>query len=163
MKALLIAVCVGLAAATVAKAELGPAPTWELNDLQGEPHRLEDWQGKWKLLKLGRTDCPNCAVELEELAKIEDRLKQLGVEVIDIYLREDRYTVKKYWQKKDIGFRPIVLYDWKGGLLRSYGVTFIPRLYLVNQGGVIVWEGGYTSGPELLKIVEARVRPAEKP
>jgi hypothetical protein len=102
-------------------------------------------------------------VELEELAKIEERLKQLGVEVIDIYLREDRYAVKKYWNKKDLAYRPTVLYDWKGGLLRSYGVSIIPRLFLVNQAGEIVWEGGYTPGPALLAVLEERVNPPAKP
>jgi len=163
MKALTLAVFSALAFANLATAELGPAPTWELNDLEGEPHRLEDWRGKWALLKLGRTDCPNCSVELEELAKIEGRLAQLGVEVIDIYLREDRYAVNKYWKKKELAYRPTVLYDWKGGLLRSYGVSIIPRLFLVNQAGEIVWEGGYTPGPELLAVVEARVLPPAKP
>ena len=80
-----------------------PAPSWELNDLSGQAHRLEDWRGRWVLIKLGTTVCPNCALELEELGKIQDRVHALGVEVIAIYLREDRYTVKKYWKKKGGG------------------------------------------------------------
>jgi alkyl hydroperoxide reductase subunit AhpC len=162
MRVFVLAVLAGLALANLAAAELGPAPAWELNDLQGEPHRLEEWRGKWALLKLGRTDCPNCALEIHELAKIKDRLGEMGVDVIDIYLREDRYNVKKYWQKKDSDYQPTVLYDWKGGLIRSYGVSIIPRLFLVDKDGVIVWEGGYTPAPELLAILESHIQPAAK-
>jgi len=163
MKAIALAVLAGLAVTNLALAEPRPAPAWELNDLEGEPHRLEEWRGKWVLMKLGTTVCPNCAMEVEELAKIEGQLAQLGVEVLDIYLREDRYTVKKYWKKKELGYQPTVLYDWKGGLIRSYGVSIIPHLFLVNPNGEIAWDGGYTAGPELLSIVQARLSAAQKP
>jgi peroxiredoxin len=138
-----------------AAAAPGPAPGWELNDLAGVPHRLEDWRGRWVLLKLGTTTCPNCALELEELGKVQDRVQELGVEVIAIYLREDRYTVKKYWKKKgEEAYRPVVLYDHRGTLIRDYGVSVIPQLVLVDPEGRQAWRGWYTPGPQLLEILE---------
>ena len=135
-----------------------PAPSWELNDLSGEAHRLEDWRGRWVLLKLGTTICPNCALQLEELGKIQNRVQALGVEVIAIYLREDRYTVKKYWKKKgEEAYRPIVLYDWRGYVIRDYGLSVIPQLVLVDPEGQKVWQGWYTPGPTLLEVLENHV------
>lgn len=160
MRALVCALAFGLAA--VASAELGPAPSWELNDLEGQPRKLEEWRGRWVLLKLGTTQCPNCALELEELARIEGDLKVLGVEVLDIYLREDRYAVKKYWAKKTTPYRPTVLYDYRGGLVRSYGVSMIPHLFLVDPKGDIVWEARYTPAPALLAALQERVGAAPR-
>jgi peroxiredoxin len=132
-----------------------PAPAWELNDLSGEPHRLEDWRGQWVLLKLGRTVCTNCTLELAELGEIQDSVRALGVEVIDIYLREDRYTVKKYWKKKgEEAYRPIVLYDHRDSVIRDYGVSIIPQLILVDPEGQMVWQALYMPGPELLEVLE---------
>ena len=134
------------------------APGWELNDLSGKAHRLEDWRGRWVLLKLGTTTCPNCALELKELGAVRDRVEALGVEVIAIYLREDRYTVKKYWKKKaEDDYRPIILYDYRGYLIRDYGVSIIPQLVLVDPEGRKVWQGLYTPGPKLVEILEAHV------
>lgn len=147
------------ASAAQARAEPVPAPSWELLDLEGRPRALEDWRGRWVLLKLGTTVCPNCAQELEELADIEDDLRELGVEVVAIYLGEDRRTVRRYWAKKTTAYQPVILHDPRGGLVRSYGVSVIPRLFLVDPQGRIVWEAGYTRGPELLNVVEEHLAP----
>jgi peroxiredoxin len=156
----LLGVLTLLAAGSLAPAAETLAPPWELNDLEGQPHRLEEWRGKWVLLKLGTTKCPNCALELEELGKVHGRLDTLGVEVLDIYLREDRYTVKKYWKKKGEGtYRPLVLYDHRGDLIRDYGVSVIPQLVLVSPSGAMVWKAWYTPGEELLKIISSHVPP----
>ena len=146
------AVLAGLPAG--ARAESLPAPSWELNDLEGRPRALEEWRGRWVLLKLGTTVCPNCAQELQELAGIEDGLRELGVEVVAIYLGEDRRTVQRYWAKKKAPYRPVILYDPRGALVRSYGVSVIPRLFLLDPEGRIVWDAGYTRGPELLRVAE---------
>jgi len=133
------------------------APSWELNDLEGTPHRLEDWRGKWILLKFGTTQCPNCALQMQEFADVEKDLAGLGVEVLDIYLREDRYTVNKYWKKKGFTFRPIILYDHRGELIRDYGISIIPHLFLVDPEGRIAWEGRFMPGPALLAELQQRV------
>lgn len=160
MKFSVILMCSLLLAVPFSVAGTAPetAPGWELNDLSGKAHRLEDWRGRWVLLKLGTTTCPNCALELKELGKVQDRVRALGVEVIAIYLGEDRYTVNKYWKKKgQEAYRPIVLYDYRGYLIRDYGVSIIPQLVLVDPAGRKVWQGLYTPGPELVEILEAHV------
>jgi len=157
MRTLFCALALVLASVGAGSAELGPAPSWELNDLEGQPRRLEEWRGRWVLLKLGTTQCPNCTQELEELAGIEGDLTELGVEVLDIYLREDRYTVQKYWKKKTTAYRPTILYDYRGGLVRLYGVSMIPHLFLVNPEGRIVWEARYTPAPALLAALREQV------
>ncbi|GAB4256191.1 MAG: hypothetical protein Kow0092_02050 [Deferrisomatales bacterium] len=129
------------------------APSWELKDLDGNLHRLEDWRGKWVLLKLGTTTCPACAEQLMEFDAHRDELDRLGVEVVDIYLREDRYSVRKYWERKALAFRPVILYDWKGSLLREYRVSLIPQLVLVDPEGAMVWTARYTEGSELVTVL----------
>lgn len=148
-----------LAGATAAAATLvgRPAPGWALNDLGGSPRRLEEWRGQWVLLKLGRTVCPDCAREFSELEKVRNRIETLGVQVLDIFLYEDRYTVKKYIEKTIRNFRPTVLYDWTSRTTRDYGVSIIPHLVLVDPAGIIVWESNYLNGPKLAESLETHV------
>lgn len=148
-----------LAVAMIALAQAGEshpqAPTWELKDLEGNDHRLEDWRGKWVLLKLGTTMCPSCSDQLVQLDVHKDRIREMGVEILDIYLREDRYSVKKYWKKKkNLSFRPTILYDWKGALVRPYKVSLLPQLVLVDPEGSMVWTAFYTEGADLVAVLE---------
>jgi peroxiredoxin len=147
-----------VASAAWSGAALPPAPAWQLNDMNGGERRLEEWRGKWILMKFGTTHCPNCSIELEEMAKIKDQIQALGVEVLDIYLRERKYNVKKYLEKLNVDFKPTVLYDWRGTLITDYGVSIIPHLVLVDPKGDIAWQGEYTPADELLKLMEAKVR-----
>ncbi len=134
------------------------APSWELDDLDGRTRRLEEWRGKWVLLKLGTTHCPNCSVELEEMAKVKDQLQGLGVEILDIYLRENKRSVTKYLEKTGVDLQRTILYDWRGRLVTDYGVSIIPHLVLVDPGGAITWQGEFTPGEELLKLLESQIR-----
>ncbi len=134
------------------------APEWELNDLDGQPRRLEEWRGEWVLLKLGATWCRDCAQQLVELGKVRDELDAMGVEVLDIFLREDRYTVNKYWRKKSTDvYKPTILYDYRGKLVRDYAVMAIPQLILVDREGMIAWRGPYTPGPELVEVLKRHI------
>ena len=135
-----------------------PAPTWELYDLNGTERRLEEWRGKWILMKLGTTHCPNCSAELEEMAKIKDQIQALGVQVLDIYLREKKWNIQRYLEKVNVDFKPTVLYDSRGSLISDYGVSIIPHLVLVDPEGDIAWQGEFTPADELLKVMEAKIR-----
>jgi peroxiredoxin len=141
-------------------ASASPAPVWELSDLEGETRSLDEWRGKWVLMKMGTTHCPNCAAEMEELAKIEDQIRALGVEVLDIYVREKRRSVKRYLKKHQFAFQGTVLYDWKGDLVGDYGLSIIPHLVLVDPEGRITWEAQFTPADELLRAIEAQIQPA---
>ncbi|MHB8767087.1 MAG: peroxiredoxin family protein [Deferrisomatales bacterium] len=134
-----------------------PAPPWELADLQGATHRLADWRGRWVLLKLGTTQCANCALELEEMAKVSARIAAAGVEVVDVYLRESPKAVGKYLEQKRFAFRPLALCDTRGDLIRPYRVALIPHLVLVDPEGGVAWQGFFTPGHELAAILEAQV------
>jgi len=133
------------------------APAWELNDLQGEPHKLEEWRGKWVLLKFGRTDCPNCATQWEEFGKAAADLQKYGVGVLDIFVREERQDVKKHVAKKTYPFQPVTLYDWKGETIRDYAFSILPHLVLVNPEGKIAWQGGFTTAPDLSKLLASNI------
>lgn len=135
-----------------------PAPSWELDELDGGTRRLEEWRGKWVLLKLGRTDCPNCSIELQEMFRIREVFERLGVEILDVYLREKSDRVKKYLGKLGIELRRTVLYDWRGSLVSSYGVSIIPHLLLLDPNGEIKWQGEFTQAEELSKLLMSHVQ-----
>ena len=163
MRSLYLAGILMLCLTTAVAAAPVPAPTWELNDLEGNTHKMEEWRGQWVLIKLGRTDCPVCAVQWEELGKTLEDLRKRKVSVLDIYVKEDKYAVKKHLAKKTLPFEPVVLYDWKGALVRTYGLTIIPHLVLVDPEGNVAWRGGFTEAPELTKLLSSKIDGYKKP
>ena len=154
--AALLALLLVFAAAQTAS----PAPTTVLTDLEGGVHRLGEWRGRWVLLKLGTTQCPNCAAQMAEIAAVEDRFQALGVVVLDVYLRETPPAVTRYWAKKNFPFRPTVLCDTEGELVRWYAVSIIPHLVLLDPDGNSVWSGRFTEAP-VLRHFTARLAPVE--
>lgn len=155
--AIIIALLSACLLSTAAFAAYEPAPGWELSDLEGQNHKLSDWRGKWVLLKLGTTTCPNCTILLEQLTEKQDELRSLGVELVDIYLRDRRYAVKKYVDKHADALPRTILYDWKGSLVQKYGVSIIPHVVLIDPEGNIRWEGRMTPADEVLAVLRDTV------
>jgi peroxiredoxin len=138
-------------------ADLPAAPSWQLTDLDGKVRRLEEWRGKWVLLKLGRTDCPHCAVQWEEFGKAAADFQRTGVTIVDIYMREEKRTLQEYLAKKKLVPEPVILLDRAGDLLPSYRFSVIPHLVLVDPEGRVAWKGGLTQAPELSRVLIAKV------
>ena len=52
-----------------------PAPSLDLRDLQGAPHKLEEYRGKPVVLNFWATWCVPCAAEMPLLNEMQDRYK----------------------------------------------------------------------------------------
>ena len=89
MKAALVAMLILVFGATVAAAD--PVSEFSLPDLDGKPHTLAPYRGKWIIINYWATDCPPCLKEIPELERFHQRHKDkdavvLGVNYEDIKL-----------------------------------------------------------------------------
>lgn len=136
-----------LLAALLVSAMAPAADDFTLPDLDGRPHSLSDYRGKWVLVNYWATWCPPCLEELPELevfhSGADGRAVVLGVNMESITLAELRPFVEQQFLSYPIlvaGERPP-----RDKLLGP--IDGLPTSYLVAPTGEVVARqvGGITA------------------
>ncbi len=89
--------------------EMGPAPALTLNDLNGEPVSLSDYEGKIVLLNLWGTWCPNCVGEIPKLIELNQRYSEQGFVVLGVAIDEEGKEVVATTAKALVIDYPVLL------------------------------------------------------
>ena len=110
------------------------APSFLLNDIDGNPKKLTDYTGKVVLVHFWATWCIPCKDELPTIKILREKFKDRGFEVIAI-AGDSKNAVTPF--AKDYGIKFPVLIDQYGSALRSYRVRAFPASYLVGKTGRI--------------------------
>ncbi|MEZ5084989.1 MAG: TlpA disulfide reductase family protein [Tessaracoccus sp.] len=106
------------------------APDFRALDIAGEPVRLEDYRGAPVWLFIQATWCSSCRAELPDVEASLDR-----VEVISIYMREDRDIVNDYVQRLGLQMRSVP--DPIGEISLAYLTTSVPTHFFIDAEGDI--------------------------
>lgn len=109
----------------------GPAPGFKALDIEGEPVSLEAYRGKPVWLLFQATWCSICRAELPDVEAASER-----VDVVAIYLREDRRLVADYAERLGLTIRSVP--DPIGEISLSYLATSVPTHYFIDAEGTIV-------------------------
>ncbi len=113
------------------------APGYELPDLEGRNHRLEDLRGRIVLLNFWATWCGPCREELPALDQLASRHAEDGLVVVGISLdRAGREAVAGFLEGRGIGF-PVLL-DPNSEVGDRYGVRFYPTSVVIDRQGRLV-------------------------
>lgn len=129
-----------------------PAPTFVLKDINGTEVFLRDYCGDlrqpWKnqtrhlvILSFFATWCQPCMKEIPQLQEISKEFRRQNLKIFLINLKEDLAPVRKFCYEKKIHL-PVLL-DKYGVVAGKYQVTSLPRLFVINREGKIIW---YTTG-----------------
>jgi peroxiredoxin len=140
----------GLPAAT-------PAPEFELPDLAGERHKLQDFRGRKLLLVFFNPGCGYCTKMAPELAALPvDGANGHAVPLVITTgtVEANRQVVEEH------KLRCPVLLDAKGEIGPRYRMTGTPTGYLIDEQGVIASPLAVGS-VELLALLEADAEPAK--
>jgi thiol-disulfide isomerase/thioredoxin len=117
-----------------------PAPAFVLpvihNGERGARLALGDLAGQPVLLDFWATWCGPCAAQTPILDRLAQRYEARGLRVVGVNVSDDDpAAAKRYATKKSLSY-PIVV-DPDGSVQRSYGVTKLPTLVLVDKQGRI--------------------------
>jgi peroxiredoxin len=136
-------------------AELGQlAPDFALPDQAGRTVRLSDYRGKVVVLEWFDPECPHVkhcheSGSLKELgnAAVRDGVVWLAVNSV----RPDRggaSLARNQAAREEWTMRYPVLFDASGDVARDWRVATTPQLFVVDAGGVLVYQGAIDNAQE---------------
>jgi cytochrome c biogenesis protein CcmG/thiol:disulfide interchange protein DsbE len=122
-----------------------PAPALRL-PLLNEPAVMldaaETFRGRWYLLNVWGTWCPECRYELKALTEISQRYQ---IPVLGMDWKDDDAAAREWLQQLGNPYEQVVT-DHEGRTAIAWGVYGAPETYLINPAGIIVHKkvGGLT-------------------
>lgn len=143
------------AKAQVTKATLGaPAPDFTLKDVEGREHTLSAHRGKIVVLEWYNPDCPF----VKQAHEADGALRTLGNAQQDagvVWLAINSGAPGKQGNGKErnrasadeYGIRYPVLIDESGDVGRAYGAATTPHMYVINEDGLLVYQGAIDNAP----------------
>jgi peroxiredoxin len=110
--------------------------------LDGQSLDIKDWQGKVVLVDFWATWCQPCIAELPNLKKAYARFHKDGLEVVGISLDKDKDKLADFVKAQEMPWPQIIFEDasqreWQNPLVRTYNVTGIPMMFLLDREGRI--------------------------
>ncbi|NLH72847.1 MAG: redoxin domain-containing protein [Verrucomicrobia bacterium] len=158
MKTRVLSAVAGLCCAFLAlgDAKVGqPAPDFTGTDINGKTHKLSDYKGKIVVLEAYNSDCPFCANHYKTGAM--QGLQQSAVSKGVVWLIVNSVNAKHPSYRKpeaarkefaDFGIKATAWIDDNSGTIgKLYGMKTTPHMFVINQQGVLVYQGAIDDRP----------------
>ncbi len=116
----------------------GTAVEFQLPDITGKEHRLEEWRGKVVVLNFWATWCPPCREEIPIFIDLQKQLGAKGLQFVGIAI-DDASAVASYQREIGINYPSLLGDDGGLGLMSSYGNTAggLPFSVILDRDGRI--------------------------
>jgi thiol-disulfide isomerase/thioredoxin len=132
------------------------APAFALNDMDGEPHRLADYEGKVVLVNFWATWCPPCRKEMPSLERLYQQFKDQPFMVLAVNQWETDDHVFSYMGELNVFPEFPILFDSESTISEAYGVRGLPTSVIIDQHGRIRYRavgGREFDHPEMVKLI----------
>lgn len=116
-----------------------PAPTFTLEDVDGNLVSLNDFRGKYVYIDFWQTLCPRSGQELPFLLNLHSDYQDDNVEFVSISVNEDENVWRDYVKKnKNMGTSLRVPNSWDSKTFTDYQVFGLPTFILIDTEGNII-------------------------
>ena len=110
------------------------APSFQLEDLNGQDISLEQFRGKIVLLDFWATWCEPCRMTMPVVERLSREYSN-DVVLLAVNLMETQKEVERYVAEE--GIQSHVLLDKNGSVGRIYGAESIPMQFLIDRDGIV--------------------------
>ena len=146
----------GVVGAALGAAEIGkPAPEFTATDINGQTHKLSDYQGKIVVLESYNSDCPYCHNHYRSgaMQELQRDLTAKGVAWLLVNSVSPKHpshrsadAARKEWASEKIN-ATAWLDDSSGEVGKAYGMRTTPHMFVINASGVLVYQGAIDDRP----------------
>lgn len=123
----------------------GVLPSITLPGLKGEPVRIpESVRGKVVILHFWQVGCSSCKLEMPAMDGLYNQYRRRGLEVLAVNVGQKKETVRTFAAELAVSY-PLLI-DADGKIAALYGVTDVPRTYVIDRKGIVRYRilGGAT-------------------
>lgn len=128
-----------LATAYPAEAELriGSAlPSVTLPGINGAQVRIpESVKGKVVILHFWQVGCSSCKLEMPAMDELYGKHRRKGLEVLAVNVGQKKEVVRTFAAELGVSYPLLIDPDEKGS--RLFGVTDVPRTYVIDRNGIV--------------------------
>jgi len=125
-------------------------PQATFSGIDGTPVRIpESVKGKVVILHFWQIGCSSCKLEMPAMDELYGMYRRKGLEVLAVNVGQKKEAVRTFAAELGVSYPLLVDADGKGAAL--FGVTDVPRTYVIDRSGIVRYRilGGAT--PETLK------------
>jgi peroxiredoxin len=125
----------------------GPAPSFSLTTLSGQPSGLAAYKGQVVMVNFWATWCGPCQQEMPLLDQMYKKYKPAGFTLIGVNVDKETPAVKELLTRKPVSF-PVLL-DPANQVSKAYHVDEMPSSVIIDRKGQIRYvHRGYKPGDE---------------
>ena len=116
------------------------APPLYLAALDGTQYQLYTMKGRVVVVNFWATWCPPCIEELPTMEKLWNDTRGIGLDVLAVNVGEPAERIQAFldWFTHQLTF-PILL-DAQGEAFQAWGVRGLPKTFVINKRGQIIYE-----------------------
>lgn len=111
------------------------APDFELVDLNGNKHRLSDYEGQGVFLNFWGTWCEPCKKEMPAMDRQYAAFKDQGVHVLAVNIAQSEFEVQTFIDTYGLNF-PVAI-DKTKDVMTQYNIKPLPTTVLVSPDGKV--------------------------
>ncbi|WP_033543786.1 thiol-disulfide oxidoreductase ResA [Planococcus sp. CAU13] len=111
------------------------APDFALQDMEGVPHKLSDYQGEGVFLNFWGTWCAPCVKEMPAMDRQFKEFEEQGVNVLAVNIAQSDFEVQSFVDRLGLSF-PVAI-DKSKSVMTAYNIRPLPTTVLVNPEGEI--------------------------
>jgi cytochrome c biogenesis protein CcmG/thiol:disulfide interchange protein DsbE len=125
-------------------------PSITLSDVNGAPVKIPDTlKGKVVILHFWQIGCSSCKLEMPAMDVLYGKYRRKGLEILAVNVGQKKEAVKIF--AVELGVSYPILTDPDGKSATVYGVTDVPRTYVIDRSGTIRYRIIGGAAPEMLK------------